>query len=215
MEISTARTGGEYKRIFRFRYAVYIEEMHKPIVGANHADRLLDDDLDPLATHLYAERDGEVIGALRINWGRSSVIPPTLSAWYGLHWFRDFSPRYLSFTSRMMVAPKFRRSAVTAALATAAYRLGRENGIEFDFIHTEPALVPFFMRLGHRMYKDDFVDPELGRRTPLVLVLEDAEHMRNCGSPFSRCTRMISKPSRAVPWFESKFGPVLQQAVSP
>ena len=202
--IRQADTDEEWKRIFRFRYAIYIEEMGKPMPGADHEQRMLRDDFDARSSQLYIERDGDIAGVLRIIWGRDG-LPPAYVNWYGLDRFQQFSPSEISFTGRMMVAEKYRSSPLAASLAREAYRLGRERGVAFDFIHTTPPLVPFFERLGHRRYNGDFLDPDLGPRTPMVLVLEDLVHLERCQSPFANTARQLQNRPNPAAWFSREF----------
>lgn len=193
MTIDTAKTPDEQERIFRFRYTIYVEEMGKPMPGADHVQRTLRDELDNHATHLYALRGGEIMATLRIFWGRDG-IPPQYKAWYGLHGFDSSSQSDFSFTGRMMVAGAVRGGTAALALATEAYRLGRLSNVAFDFIHTTPPLIPFFERLGHRRYTTEFIDPDLGPRTPMVLTLDDLTHLKAQGSPFLKLGRKSTPP---------------------
>lgn len=202
--IRQAETDEERQRIFRFRYAIYVEEMGKPMPGANHEQRILQDDLDARSTQLYVERDGDIAGAVRIIWGRDG-LPPAYSNWYGLERFRAFPSSEISFTGRMMVAEKYRSSPLAVSLGREAYRRGHENGVGFDFIHTTPPLVPFFERLGHRRYNGDFLDPDLGPRTPMVLVLEDLAHLERCQSPFANTARQWPNRPEPAAWFNREF----------
>ena len=202
--IKQADTEEERERIFRFRYAIYIEEMGKPMPGADHERRMLRDEFDARSTQLYIERDGDIAGVVRIFWGRDG-LPPAYVAWYGLGRFQPFPTSVISFTGRMMVAKKYRSSPLAASLAREAYRLARECGVAFDFIHTTPPLIPFFERLGHRRYNRDFLDPDLGPRTPMVLVLEDLAHLERCQSPFLSTARQLQNRPDHAAWFNREF----------
>jgi hypothetical protein len=204
MSIRLAATESELNAIYRFRYGIYIEEMGKPMPGADHERRELRDGVDGRATQLFSERDGEITGTVRIVWGIDGV-PENYAEWYGLEKFRGFSNASTSFTGRMMVAQKFRNGPLSLVLAKEAYRLGCERGVAFDFIHTTPPLIPLFERLGHRRYNGNFVDPELGPRTPMVLVLSDRKHLENCRSPFLPILRTLSPRPNPVTWFKRTF----------
>lgn len=208
MEIIQTRTEEQRERIYRFRYSIYVEEMGKPMPGADHVRRTLRDELDDRSTHLMALRGDELIGTLRITWGADG-LPERFVNWYGLERFMGFPKEDLSFTGRMMVSAGLRSSAVSLALAREAYRLGRERGVGFDFIHTTPALIPFFERLGHRRYAPEFLDPDLGPRTPMVLVLGDFEHLDSRQSPFGPLARELNhhRPEHAE-WFKNEFAPL-------
>jgi predicted GNAT family N-acyltransferase len=203
--VTIAKTAEEYERIFRFRYSIYVEEMGKPMPDADHTHRVLYDDLDDRSTHLYAQREGEVIGAIRIIWG-SDGLPAKYLNWYGLDRFSSIPQEEISFTGRLMVSEKLRSSVVSMVLARQAYCLGRERGISFDFIHTTSDLVPFFERLGHRPYTSEFIDPDLGSRMPMVLALGDLAHLQACQSPFASLAVSLNhhRPERVV-WFRNEF----------
>jgi hypothetical protein len=204
MNIRFATAADDFEAIYRFRYSIYIEEMGKPMPGADHERRELRDELDACATQLFIERDGEIAATIRIVWG-SDGIPESYTDWYGLDDFGEFPAPVFSFTGRMMVAQKFRNGPFSLVLAREAYRLGCERGIVFDFIHTTPPLIPFFERLGHRRYKDNFLDPDLGPRTPMALALSDRDHLQSCQSPFLAISRRLGTSSGSAAWFNQKF----------
>lgn len=205
MQIIQTESDEQRERIYRFRYSIYVEEMGKPMPGADHERRTLRDELDERSTHLMALRGDELIGTIRITWGADG-LPERFVNWYGLDRFGGFPKGEISFTGRLMVSEGLRSSAVSLALAREAYRLGRERGVGFDFIHTTPALIPFFERLGHRRYASEFLDPDLGPRTPMVLVLGDVGHLDSCRSPFGSLARELNhhRPEHAD-WFKNQF----------
>ena len=202
--IKQASTETERQRIYRFRYNIYIEEMGKPMPDADHERRMLHDEYDPRSIHLYAERDGEIAGALRLIWGRDG-LPPVFVDWYGLEMFREFSPTEISFTGRLMAAKQYRSSLLGVSLAQEIYRIARESGLAFDFIHTTQPLVGYFERLGYRRYKSDFLDPDLGPRTPMILVLQDIAHLETCQSPFLRTAHQLTNSPESADWFKERF----------
>ena len=52
--IQLANTESVLKDIYQLRYSIYVEEMGKPYVNANHAEGMLSDDLDKHSTILYS-----------------------------------------------------------------------------------------------------------------------------------------------------------------
>ena len=66
--VSLAVSEAERQEVYRFRYAVYVEEMGKSPPDANHDRRVLMDRFDATAS-LYVLRDGEgaLVGTLRVN----------------------------------------------------------------------------------------------------------------------------------------------------
>jgi predicted GNAT family N-acyltransferase len=204
LTIRQAETSEDREQVYRFRYEIYVKEMGKPMPGADHARWMLRDEGDEQATHLMALDGGELVGALRIIWG-STEIPESYRAWYGLGDFANFPATAFSFTGRLMVLPGLRNSLTASALAGEAFRIGCERGVKFDFIHTTPPLVRFFERLGHRRYRADFVDPDLGPRIPMVLALEEREHLDKCRSPLLRRAGTMVHEGGTSDWLATHF----------
>jgi predicted GNAT family N-acyltransferase len=204
--VRTARTDEERERIYRFRYAVYVEEMGKPAERDAREKRRLCDGLDAWGTHLYLGADDEVKGCLRVARGDDGPWAPWYEEAYAISKFTQaWSPEALSFSGRLMVEKRQRGLATATALTLAAYRIGREWEVSFNFIHTAEKLVPFFEHLGFRRYKDGFQDGSVGWRIPMVLLIRDHEHLRRVGSPFSRLA--VRYPSDLTPteWLEQTF----------
>ena len=203
--IRVAQTEEERRAIYEFRYRIYIEEMGKPYGHADHARKQLSDELDDRATLLYSTRNGEITGTLRINWGEDVLAFATFAESCALAEFSSFPASSLSFCSRLMVHQARRSSAVAAALSTAAFLTGCERNTQFNFVHCAPRLLGFFERMGFRQYTDSFRDPEIGSLVPLVLVLEDVQHLRASRSPFLDWAPERSNNSYAVSWFLNQF----------
>lgn len=202
--VQQARTDEERNKIYAFRYRVYISEMAKPMPEADHVNGLLYDAFDNDAIHLYIERDSQIVGALRLIWGRNGW-PPAYSSWYDLPRFSHISPDKISFTGRLMVAKGHRNSALGGILAREIYTIGRDLGLLFDFIHTTPDLLAFFERLGHRRYKENFIDANLGCRIPMVLALHDLRHLERCHSPFLSVAERYQNDAESAAWFNNSF----------
>jgi predicted GNAT family N-acyltransferase len=202
--IQVAHSDSEREKIYEFRYRIYIEEMGKPYAHADHERKILTDELDDGAMLLYATRNREVIGTVRINWGISHYALDFFRQMFDLEKFSAFPSPTLSFCSRLMVERSARSSSLAARLSTAAFVAGRERGIQFNFIHCVPQLAPLFQRMGFRHYKDSFHDPEVGTQIPLVLLLDDLDHLKRVRSPFvpyAEQTRYLDP----VTWFQSSF----------
>lgn len=182
--IRVAQTDEEKLSVYRFRYKIYVEEMGKPY-DADHANRLLTDHLDEVATILYFESEGEVHGTVRINWGKDDVSHAAFNTpQFALSRFDRFANKALSFNSRLMISPPFRKSRLGLDLARRSYLLGLQNHVLFNFINCRPDLVEFFERLGFIRYHEPFVDDTAGKQIPMVLFLEDIGHLKQIRSPF-------------------------------
>jgi len=203
--IKVAQTDAERDAIYRFRYQVYIEEMGKPYRHADHERKRLSDPLDENATLLYFAREDKILGTLRINWGEDLTAFRTFAKSFNLGRFKSFPATSISFCSRLMVHKDHRSSAIAAHLSTAAYQLGRDRGVQFNFVHCVPRLLRLFERMGFRQYKQHFQDAEVGEQVPLVLVVEDIEHLKAIGSPFVAIALALPNNNRTSLWFASQF----------
>ncbi|HYW71938.1 MAG TPA: GNAT family N-acyltransferase [Pyrinomonadaceae bacterium] len=205
--VSVAETEAEKQAIYEFRYQVYIEEMGKPYSQADHERKQFSDPLDDRATLLYSTIEGKMLGTVRINWGEDPTALASFAQTCGLADFKCFPRRSLSFTSRLMVHKARRRSPLAVALSTKAYELGRERGTQLNFMHCTPRLLGFFERMGFRQYRQGFEDAEAGAQVPLVLVIEDVDHLRASGSPF--LCKALERPNSRLAglWFmKQSFG---------
>jgi hypothetical protein len=206
-EIRVAATPEEREAVCRFRYRVYVEELGKKLRHANHGEALLREPLDDDSVLLYALEGDNVLGSLRWTPCAPHLLAPQLCRALDLTRFTCLlRPERISFTSRFMVAARCRKSLVAGKLVQAAYHLARERGIQFDFIHVSPTLVSFYEHVGHRRYAGSFIDPDAGAQVPMVLVLEDVEHLRNVCSPFLRLARARRNDPQPGQWFQETYG---------
>ena len=204
--IGFATTPEERERIFRFRYRIYVEEMGKRPSYADHNKKILTDEMDNESAAIgYAADGDEIVATIRWNQGAVGKIPETWRSIYALNRFSRYSPDAFGFSSRLMLAPEWRGSLVLNSLLAALYRRGREAGALFDFINCSPSLIELYEQLGYRRYTDGFMDDDVGYRVPMVLVLDDAEHMRAVHSPFMRLPAPRPFDPSVPAWFLKEF----------
>jgi predicted GNAT family N-acyltransferase len=202
--VKIATTFEEKQKNYRFRYQVYVEEMCKKPKAANHVDRTLTDSLDETGILLYATYEDEIIATLRRNFLDTTDLPGTIPQKLSI---ADFihPQSQLSISTRLMIAPEWRRSTTVGAIVAEAYKQGRERDLQFDFVHCAPWLVPFYENLGYRRYTQHFLDADAGLQIPMILVMEDIEHLRRVRSPFYRLARKQENSSDARNWFLVHF----------
>lgn len=205
-QVLVANTAEERQMIYQFRYQVYVEEMGKNPRYADHSQKQLKDKLDDIATLLYLKIDGEIAATLRHNPLHFSSLPEALQHALALDRFTArFADAALSFSSRFMIAPQWRNSLAAGAIVTEIYKIARDHGTQFDFSHASPWLVPFYENLGYRRYMDNFLDQDAGLQVPMVLLLEDIEHLRAVRSPFYRSARKLTNQNLTREWFTQAF----------
>ena len=204
-DIRIARQEHEKEAIYRFRYAVYVDEMGKRPGYADHERKMLHDELDDTADLFMVELDGEIIATARLNRLDSTDFGAYWRDLYRLGEWSEFPDTAISMSSRLMVAVKWRGSAVLGGLLLALYEHSRKLGVKFDFLNCTPSLLEFYEQLGYRRYTDGFMDEDAGYHFPLVLIAEDMEHLRRVRSPFWRMARKMPSSIAEREWFEDRF----------
>jgi hypothetical protein len=189
LTIRQAETNKDRERVFRFRYEIYVEEMQRPQIYADHAARTVAEPFDETGYLFLAEDEaGHIGGTLRTNFGRDTDFG-SYRELYGMDCVGRWLPEYVSVSTKFMVAPQYRKSTLGVRLAAHVYQFGLERGILFDFIDCNPHLESVFFGLGWRRYRPRIQHPEYGDVLPLVLPVTDLAHLEAVGSPFARICR--------------------------
>lgn len=205
--IQIAQTTQEKEALYAFRYQVYVEEMGKPYANADHERRLLYDELDELSLLLYVTVGAELAGTVRISWGTHQRVAAAYQELFAWHLFGRYPLNTLSVTSRLAVAPRWRRTRVTPLLFQTAYELGAAKGDKFNFIHCAPRVLPIMQRYGFRQYRSSFYDPNAGEQIPMVIGMADAEHFQAIRSPFLAQARRWYSDQEPGEWLRAHLLP--------
>jgi N-acyl-L-homoserine lactone synthetase len=200
--IHLARNDEDRSDIFRFRYDVYVERQGKSLRAADHLQHMIRDDMDDWGYILYAKHDGRIVGTVCVNMGVHRPIPERYTRPLHMNTFADFDPSTWSISLRLMIERR-RRLQVLLPLLQSVYAVGRTFGSRFNFLYCSPHLVHFFQRLGFRQHASAYEDEEVGLRIPMVLVLEDTEHMERVRSPFLEEARKRENSLETSLWFSS------------
>lgn len=206
LQVRIAESEAERQRIYAFRYRVLVEEMGLQPAGADHKAKMVRDPFDEVAIQLFITQNGHTQAALRLLPGAAaSRLSAPLASAYKLERFACWGDHAISLSDRLLVGPAWRRTAIPAVLMGAAYKLLRRQGVRFDFCRCPPALIGLFQKLGYRRYTKNYVDPEAGLQTPMVLVLDDLPHLVEMNSPFAAQARTYANPNDAAQWFRREF----------
>lgn len=216
LQVVKAHCDAERATIFHLRYRVYVSEMGKPYPRADHEQQHLFDRLDDQASLLYATDGDGVAGTVRINWGTDTAAIDAYPNQEALQPFRRLPANLLSFTSRLVVARGHRRySGCAVRLFRAAYAEGRRRRAQFDFCTASQQVMPFFVRLGYRLIGDPCHDPDSGTSLyPLVLVIEDVDHLAACRSLLLRDAQRHPNSPASARWFSAHAANLLLDQVS-
>lgn len=179
----------DLEKIYRFRYQVYVEEMHRFQKDADHVRRRITDALDIGGINIAAFEGDEVVGVVRANESRNSRLGPYERFFQLDRMAPGQHPDHTSIVTRLMIAPHLRRSTLAVRLCIECYTLGLEEGIKWCFIDCNDHLVDFFQGMGFRPYIGKVVHEEYGEVTPMRLRLQDLKHLDAVRSPFAACLR--------------------------
>ena len=205
--ITEAVTDKARQDVYSFRYRIYVQEMKRFQMHADHLKRQVCEPLD-ISGHLLAAygSNDETIGTVRFNVGVDQHFG-IYTDLYRLELFAPFLPEKVSITTKLMISPHFRGSSLALSLATVCYARGLDLGTCFDFIDCNPPLVGFFERLGYRQTVGAIDHPEYGTVVPLVLVMHDVDYFTKIGSPFASIARRCGDQFNSVEFFRQvKFG---------
>jgi len=184
LTVHLATTDEERNAIYRLRYDVYIDEMNG---GARHDEadvrrRQFRDEWDERAYHFYAAERGRMVACARILLRRDG--PMECEQHFDLEQFPPAFPDFVSMTSRLALHTEHRGSHVLKKLTCALYEFLCEQGQKFNFIDCHTRLLPLYSRLGFRAYRPGFNHQKYTYVVPMVLVVDDLEHLEQVRSPF-------------------------------
>jgi predicted GNAT family N-acyltransferase len=208
IKISIATTVQEKTEIYHFRYQIYVEEMSKELTEADHENKLLYDELDEEAIQLAAKIGTKIIATVRIHIGQLADFPPVLIEQLSLNIFQNYNANQkFSFCSKLMVSPAYRNSPATYLITARCCELSNNQSVSFIFLMCNLHLIRFYEKIGcHRIGGNYLISSGLGIMTPLVISMDDAQHLRNIRSPLMRIARKKeSHDFEAIRWFYEKF----------
>lgn len=169
--------------VFRFRYAVDVEEMQRHEPYADHERSRVSDPLDETGTIFAAiERGGTtILGTVRTNFLQLGDA----GAYEHLYGLRDLASERratTSITTRLMTAVPYRGTTLAVDLVKAAFAGAVAAGTDTDYVDCKSPLVPFFTRLGYRWLR--VIDhPACGRANLMRLDVRDRDHLLAVRSP--------------------------------
>ncbi len=189
--VHRADSPAERDAVYRFRYTVYVEELHKAVATADHTRRWIRDPEDdrPENVLLYTGTPDAVTGTLRMDIWNPGTVPEHIDRRFSLSFFPEIGKYTICETARLMVARKLRGKLILPALSREAYRHAAEREIYFLFGYCAPGLVGAYRRLGSRPYAGDLISADDGLRVPLVNLTPDVRYYRAMNSPMLSLVR--------------------------
>jgi hypothetical protein len=188
----------ERDAVYRFRYAVYVEEMGRYRSTADHAARTLREPEDDHSLVFHALHRGEVVGTGRFTWGPEGFSERQIEQ-YELAPFIDELPlEMLGVGERFMIDPRFRGTDLQPRMLEAMRAEGYRLPVELTFGACEPHLLSLYISQGQRPYADRNINSEeAGYLVPLVTIVNSIEAITG-GGPVPECLRPVVESTGAV-----------------
>lgn len=208
--VHRATTPEEREAIYRFRYRVYVEELHRELGGVDHAARMVRDDEDekPTAHHFYVGSPESLEGVVRLRVWEPGGMPPSFAKKMSMHLFGPAQARLrASEIGRFMIDPARRSgSLMLPSMARTTYEfLAADRQADVSFCYCRPGLVDYYRRLGARPYGAEPFEESEGMEVPLVSVLSDYDYYRRAGSPMAHWVKKHFGPGKRPPVDTSDF----------
>jgi hypothetical protein len=183
--IKIASSQQEKEAIYRFRYKVYMEELNKLHIAADHANKMMFDEADEYTILYYVCDENDVIATVRLKRGIEDLFTEEENNLFSLSKFRSIlDHKKLCITDRLIVDALFRRSRLTNEMMVRTYLGGLEGGVKLCFITSDEKLLPMYFRYGFRNYDEPIVLAPGEKRYKLILFLCDKDHLQKVKSPF-------------------------------
>jgi CRP-like cAMP-binding protein/predicted GNAT family N-acyltransferase len=206
LEIRIVSDRNELESIFRFRYAIYKDELGVRLPDDAHAQEWLRDDHDACAHHYAVLDDGRVVGGLRVFDLGDVVDHPSLAARYDLaSALASFRPDEICFAGRLALDRRFRSGTTLVKLLSVAYADLLARGVRLVYADCSPHLLPLYESLGFRRCAKPFNDESYGFKCPIVLIARDAEGLRAVRSPLARVIAGRKDDVAARSWFAAHY----------
>ncbi|WP_312339355.1 cyclic nucleotide-binding domain-containing protein [Anaerospora hongkongensis] len=210
ININMVTTDTEKKEIYRFRYQIYIEEMSRPITKVDHVNKWLYDELDDWGILLSAKIGKKLIATARINIGTVHNFPQHEVDFLSLEAFQncyiDDLDHKFALTTKIMIDPTQRSSQAFYLLLAKCYELCYQNDVHFMFGICNLHLIRLYEKLGTHRYGKNVFSIDYGLLTPIVLLIDDIQHLRKIRSPLFRIARKRNTiNSQTAEWFQTRF----------
>jgi len=185
--IKIASSKEDKEAIFRFRYKVYMEELNKRHIAADHDHKMLFDEADKYTILYYAANGNDVIGTVRSQRGTEGMFLANDKIFFGIDVFdAHIDCCEMAIVDRLIVDQEYRHGSLAHELMLATYLGGLEVGTRICFITCDEKLLQMYQRYGFRVYATPVFLSSGEKRYRMVLMLCDRNHLQKVRSPFLR-----------------------------
>ena len=202
--IYRAESPEQRERLFRFRYQVYVEEMGRSQRYADQERKRIEEPFDATAANFIAVAGDEIVGCIRWNSGLDTDFAEYVDL-YDMRRAGPYFPHHCGTTTKLMVAPAYRRTALVVLLCRALYAYGRSRGVLADFMDCNSHLEGQFARFGYRPYRSRVTHTEYGNVLPMLLVCTDLDHLAAVRSPLAIIESHHPRRPDVTAYFHNRF----------
>jgi CRP-like cAMP-binding protein len=199
--VHVASTAREREAVYRFRYKVYIEELHYNY-EADHERKWLkqpEDEL-PETTLLYTGSAEEVTSSVRVRAWAPGQVPLDVFQAISLERFPGVERLNVAHIGRLMIRRTLRGKLVLPSLLAGGYEfLVGQRGADLAFLDCVPGIVRHYRQLGARPYGGRVIDLGYSPGIPLVIVLSDHDHLKRSGSVVAPLVKKYFGPGKRAP----------------
>jgi CRP-like cAMP-binding protein len=176
VELFRAQSEHDQEELFRFRYAVYVEELGRYRQSADHRGRRLVEPEDAHSVLYGARQGGHVVGTARLTFGADGLSHRQIDQYSLGHFLAEVPAELIAVGERLMVAPDLRGSTVSAELRDFEREDISARGVRMIFGACEPHLLSMYLSAGVRTYAEHNINSEeAGYLIPLVWLEGDPD----------------------------------------
>ncbi|HEY5970710.1 MAG TPA: GNAT family N-acyltransferase [Pseudoxanthomonas sp.] len=186
----------------RLRREVYFHEQGQQ----RDKSKRIADGLDGYGMVIVVESGAQAVGTLRLH----DFAAPAVQVEYGnLFQIDEFARAWplqqVAVGTRFAVQSEQRVKGVVDQLIEETYRYAQDHAIRFGLVACEPSLHGLFEYYGFREYLPPAILPGGVDLLRMVLVVEDAPHLRQCDSPLQHLVRNPAAGQVSRAWLARTF----------
>jgi len=174
IEIKIFEPGTDAQDVYKFRYDVYEREMNRNDHYSDHKNEIIKDPLDAFSYNIAAYSKGEIVGIVRHTFWADGE-PGFYKDFFRLDELPEDFPDCVSYTTRLMVSKKNRRSIATMKVCAECYNLSLARNIIWSYCDCNDPLVGFFENLFFEVQNSEKWHPSFGRVNIMRLDLRRPE----------------------------------------
>lgn len=153
--------GEDCEDIYRFRYDIYEKEMQRKDQYSDHKAQIIRDGVDDFSYNIAFYYEDEIVGVTRHTLCKDGDTDFYRDL-FDVDGLGDDYPDRVSYSTRLMVKPERRHSALSINLVAECYNLSLEHGVIWSFLDCNDPVVNFFARLGLERLPNKKLHPSFG-----------------------------------------------------